>query len=131
MGTATAQIDLRLNASGIPSNLQTSLETGTAWALTKALALGEHAFSMFIQRVLFSISDVAISPFLVLEIYGSDMEEGPFELLDTLNLSEEDPGYSDPPGQRYYKFRFFDSAAQARWSLGGFTIYGEPGGEEF
>ena len=68
---------------------------------------------------------------MTLQIFGSDDENGPFMLLDTLDLSLEDPGYTDPPGARYYQLKYEDIAVRERWRLHGFDVYGEPGGEEW
>jgi hypothetical protein len=68
---------------------------------------------------------------MVIELYGCDDEDGPFTLLDTVNVAEEPVFYTDPPGQKYFKLRFYDPVISDRWQLTQFEIWGEFGGDEF
>ena len=121
---------LTLHSGGV-LNLGTAIETATAWIQTKPLDFGQNSFVKFLEKVLYSIRDRKDSPNLVLEISGSDDEEGPFLLLDTIDVSLEDPGFTDPPGQRYFILKFTDAAVGVRWALHAFEVHGEMGGEEF
>jgi len=112
-------------------NLGTAIETAVAWIETKAIDFGDDSMVKFLEKLLYNIRGRQNSPYLMVEISGSDDEEGPFNLLDTLSVSLEDPGYTDPPGQRFFKFKFIDTVVGVRWALHGFSIYGEIGGEEF
>lgn len=127
---------------GVPTILGAATETSTCFIETKAIDVGDEEMSYFIDRVISNISDRPDQLNLVLEIWGSDDEEGVetfeedvrpgnFELLDTISLAKHDPGYTDPPGKRFYKFIFRDNGIIERWRLHGFTVYGEPGGDEF
>lgn len=102
-----------------------------AFVTTKALNIGQDDMSYFLDKLVAHVTDKGDQTDLVLEIYGSDSEDGAFQFLDSIDLSLEDPGYTDAPGKRYYKFRFIDEAVRERWQLHGFDIYGEVGGEEF
>lgn len=112
-------------------NLGASVETSSAYIQSKALDFGDGAFVKFLEKVISNIKLRKLAPFLNLEIYGSDDEEGPFELLDTISVADFDPQYTDPPGKRFYKIRYTDASVSVRWALHGMTFYGEPGGEEF
>jgi hypothetical protein len=112
-------------------NLGTAVETATAWIETKPIDFGESSFVKFLDKMIYNIRGRQTSPYLKLEIRGSDDEEGPFGLLDTLDVALEDPGWTDPPGQRYYKFKFIDEVVGVRWALHGFEVHGGLGGEEF
>lgn len=112
-------------------NLGSAIESSNVYIETKAFDMDMPNHVKFIERIIVNIRDRLNNPNLVCEIWGSDDEEGPFELLDTLYLSTEDPGYTDPPGMRFYKFIFKDTAVSKRWAIHGFTIFGELGGEEF
>ena len=121
---------LTLHSGGV-LNLGTAIETATAWIQTKPLDFGKNSFVKFLEKILYSIRGRQESSHLLLEISGSDDEEGPFTLLDTIQVSLEDPAFTDPPGQRYYVLKFIDAVVGVRWALHGFEIYGELGGEEF
>ena len=121
---------LTLHGGGV-LNLGTAVETAEAFIQTKPLDFGEGSFIKFIEKILYNIRGRQDSPFLMLEISGSDDEEGPFELLDTLSVALEDPGFTDPPGHRFYVLKFVDNVVGVRWAIHGFAVYGEPGGEEF
>jgi len=131
MGAAAASISVTYTIDGVTRSLGSAFGTNTAYIETKALDIGDAQMSYFIDKIISNITDRTEQTGLVLEIYGSDAENGPFDLLDTIDLSLEDPGYTDPPGMRYYKFRFVDSTVLDRWKIHGFTVYGEPGGDEF
>jgi len=132
MGTARAQVTLFLDRiDGTTLSLGTSIDTGTVFLRTKALDMGQQAFVKFIEKILYNIRDRKGNPDLKLEIWGSDDEEENFELLDTLLVDSEDPGFTDPPGRRYYQLKFTDVNVRKRWSVHGLEIYGEIGGEEF
>lgn len=129
---AQGAVTLFLNQYGGGTiNLGMSIETASAWIETKALDFGEASFVKFLEKITSHIRQASESPNLVLEIRGSDYEDGPFVLLDTINLSLEDPAYTDPPGHRFFKIRYSDSLVGVRWALHGFTVHGEIGGEEF
>jgi len=132
MGTAFASITVFYTpVGGIKTSLNTALGTSSAFIETKAMNIGRDDFSYFLDKITSHITGRVDQTKLVLQIFGSDDENGPFDLLDTIDLSLEDPGYSDPPGKRYYKFRYEDTAVRERWQLHGFDVYGEPGGEEW
>ena len=132
MGTAHAGITVFYTpVGGVKTSLAAARGTTTAFIRTKALNIGDSKLSYYIDQITSHITSRAAQTKMVLEIYGSDDEDGPFELLDTIDLSLEDPGYTDPPGMRYYQLRFFDSAVRERWQLHGFDVYGEPAGDEF
>ena len=132
MGTASAAITIFFTPlGGIKTSLGIATGVTTSFIRTKALNIGSDELSYFIDKIVSHVTDSAKQTRLSLEISGSDSEDGPFDLLDTIDLSLEDPGYTDPPGSRYYQFKFVDISVQERWQLHGFDVYGEPGGEEF
>lgn len=132
MGTAFAGITIFFTpVGGIKTSLGVALGTTESFIRTKALNIGRDDLSYFIDKIISHVTDISDQTRLFLEIYGADKENGPFELLDTLDLSLEDPGYTDPPGKRYYQLKFLDTAVRERWQLHGFDVYGEPGGDEF
>lgn len=132
MGTASGAITMFLTKYGLGSiNLGTAVETSEAWIETKPLDFGRGDFVKFLEKVIANVRGRQQAYFLMLQVYGSDDEEGPFELLDEIQLALEDPAYTDPPGQRFYKFRFADSIISTRWALHGFSVFGEFGGDEF
>ncbi len=132
MGTAHAAITIfHTSLGGTQRNAGSAIGTLSAYIETKALDIGDSQLSYFIDKIISHITKAASHTQMILEIYGSDSEDGPFELLDTISLSKEDPGYTDPPGKRYYKFRYSDPSIISRWQLHGFEVYGEPGGDEF
>ena len=113
------------------TNIGSAAETGAAMLLTKAMDFTHVDHTKFLAKVVTNIKHKAANTTLRLEIYGSDEEESDFELLDTIYFSEDDPGWTDPPGFKYYKFKFVDPTVTSRWAIHGFTIWGELGGEEF
>ena len=133
--TAFASIIMFLTRLGLDRvNLNASLETAEAFIETKAMDVGDKGFTYFLDRFVANVSNRKSQTSLVMEVYGSDDEEGEdmqFTLLDTINVAEEDPMYADPPGHRYYKIIFRDTSVKERWRLHGFTVWGEAGGEEF
>jgi hypothetical protein len=131
MGTASAAISLRLERGGSVIDVGTSAETSTAFLITKAFELAGEGFVTFIERILYNVRDRTGNSTARLEIYGSDEEESGFELLDTIYFSDSDVFYTDPPGRRWFKFKFVDDSISQRWALHGLTIFGEQGGEEF
>lgn len=133
MGTAFAAISIFYTPIGAEDqiSLGSALGTISCEIETKALNIGRDQFVYFIDQITSHITGNADQQYLILEIYGSDKEDGPFKLLDTIDLSLEDPGWTDPPGKRYYKLIYKDTAVRERWQLHGFDVYGEPGGDEF
>jgi len=132
MGIAHAAITIFYTPlGGTQRNVGAAIGTLSAFIETKALDIGDSALTYYLDKINSHITENQDQTLMVLEIYGSDDEDGPFELLDTISLSKEDPGFTDPPGKRYYKFKFTDPAISNRWQLHGFEVYGEPGGEEF
>lgn len=132
MGTAHAAITILFTPlGGTQTSLSSALGTGVAFIETKALNIGDDTITYFIDKINSHITNMRKQTRLRLEIYGAEAENGPFKLLDSIDLSLEDPGYTDPPGSRYYKFRFIDFGVQERWQLHGFDIHGEPGGDEY
>jgi hypothetical protein len=133
MGTAYASVSAYITrvGTGVVVNLGTAVETGSAHIQTKALDFGHDNLIKYIERILCNIRGRQANANATLKIYGSDDEEGPFELLDTIQLVDNDPVYTDPPGMRFYKIRFADDGIMSRWAVHGFTIYGVVGGEEF
>jgi hypothetical protein len=132
MGTAVGALSLfHTPIDGVKTSLNSAFGTTTAFIKTKALDIGDARLSYNIDEIITHLTDNKNLQQMVLEIYGSDEESGPFVLLDTIDLSLEEPGYTDPPGMRYYELIFRDNAVNQRWKLHGFDIYGEPGGEEF
>jgi hypothetical protein len=132
MGTAHAAITIfHTPFGGTQRNVGAAIGTLSAFIETKAISIGDSQLSYFLDKINSHITKSANQTLMILEVYGSDDEDGPFDLLDTISLSKEDPGYMDPPGKRYYKFRFSDSSISSRWQLHGFEVYGEPGGDEF
>jgi len=122
---------LYTTVGGEETSLGSALGTLEASIETKALNIGKDKFTYFIDQVTTHLEDNIELQSMVLEIYGSEEEDGPFTLLDTIDLSLEDPGFTDPPGMRYYKLIYRDPAVSGRWKLHGFDVYGEPGGEEY
>jgi hypothetical protein len=132
MGTAYAAISFFYTESdGVKRSLTSALGTTVAWIRTKAMSIGDSKLVYFIDQITTHLKDSANLRNMVLEVYGSDEEDGPFELLDTIDLSLKDPGFMDPPGQKYYELVYRDNAVTQRWKLHGFDVYGEPGGDEF
>ena len=132
MGTAFGAISIFFTTvNGIRTSLGAAAGTLTASIETKAISIAGDKLVYFIDQITSHLSNAEKQTSMILEIYGSDKENGPFILLDTLDLSLEDPGFLDPPGQRYYKLRYVDTAVKERWHLHGFNVYGEAGGEEF
>ena len=131
MGTAHAAITIFFTPlGGIKTSLGAAIGTTTSFIRTKALTIGDD-MTYFIDKIISHITDSSKQTRMTLEISGSDDEDGPFELLDIIDLSLEDPGYSDPPGRRFYEFKFVDIAVRERWQLHGFDVFGEAGGDEF
>jgi hypothetical protein len=132
MGSAFGSLSIfYTQIGGELTSLGTALGTLEASIETKALNIGVDKFTYFIDQVTTHLEDNADIKRMVLEIYGAEKEDGPFVLLDTIDLSLEDPGFTDPPGMRYYKLIYIDTAVSKRWRLHGFDVYGEPGGEEY
>lgn len=132
MGTAVGALSFFYTpVNGVKTSLNSAFGTTTAFIKTKAMDVGDAKLSYNIDEIITHLTDNEDLQQMVLEIYGSDKESGPFVLLDTIDLSLEEPGYTDPPGMRYYALLFRDNAVSQRWKLHGFDIYGEPGGEEF
>lgn len=132
MGTAVGITTMFLTklAGGVV-NLGTAAETGTAWIETKALDFGKDEFVKELESILSNIEGRQANDTMRLEIWGSDDEEGPYELLDTIMLNEEDPGWTDPPGMRFFKLKFIDESVASRWKIHGFEVYGDFAGEEW
>jgi len=128
---AQGAVTLFITGIGGIQNVGASAETGIAMLETKALDFGKVEYSKFLQRIVTHIRDREENSTLRVEVYGSDDEELNFELLDTIYLSEEDPGWTDPPGMKYYKFKFVDEFVTTRWALHGLVLWGDIGGEEF
>jgi len=132
MGTAFASISFFYTRStGVKTSLTSAFGTTASFIKTKAVSIGDSKLVYFIDQITTHLSDNEDLRNMVLEVYGSDKENGPFKLLDTIDLSLEDPGFTDPPGMRYYQLIFRDTAVTQRWKLHGFDVYGEPGGDEF
>lgn len=127
-GTATMFLK---KAEGQTVAISAYIRTASSWVETKPLDFGKDNLVKYIEKILYNVRGRSESPSLRLEVRGSDDEEGPFELLDTIYIGLEDPGYTDPDGKRFYKLKLIDPAVQKRWALHGLTIFGEPGGEEF
>jgi len=130
MSSGAITLFLTLHSGGVV-NLGTAAETATAWIETKPLDFGQDSVVKFLDKILYNIRGRQESPYLCLEIRGADDEEGPFDLLDSINVSQEDPAFTDPPGQRFFKLKFIDTIVSSRWALHGFSVYGELGGDEF
>lgn len=128
---AQEQIVMFLTHSGITRPVGAAQDTLLAWIRTRALDFDQPKFVKFLDQLTAHISNRPAQSTLSVEIYGSDDEDGPFTLLQTVNLSSNDPVNLDVPGQRYYKFRFIDSSVSERWRLHDVEIYGELGGDEF
>ena len=134
MGTAHGAISIFYTPiGGEETSLGLSLGTIVAEIETKALNIGKDQFVYFIDQVTSHITGAKEvgQRQMILEISGAEHEDGPFKLLDTIDLNLEDPGYTDPPGMRYYKLKYIDPAVGKRWKLHGFDVYGEPGGDEY
>ena len=132
MGTAFGAVTIFFTPiGGVKTTLGSAFGTNLSEIETKALHIGQDRLVYFLDQITSHITDNRDQQQMILEIYGSDREDGPFDLLDTIDLSLEDPGYADPPGMRYYKLKYIDSAVMERWQLHGFDFYGEPGGDEF
>lgn len=132
MGTAFGSITFFYTPiGGVKTSLGAAFGTTTAFIKTKAMNIGDDKMVYNIDQITSHLKDAVNLREMVLEIYGSDKEDGPFELLDIIDLSLEDPGWTDPPGMRYYQAIYRDNAVAERWKLHGFTVYGEPGGDEF
>jgi len=132
MGTAFGSLSIfYTTVGGVSTSLGTSIGTLEAFIETKAISLGGDKVVYYVDQVTTHLTDNRDQQEMVLEIYGAEAEDGPFKLLDTIDISLEDPGFTDPPGSRYYKFKWIDSAVKERWQLHGFNVFGEPGGEEF
>jgi hypothetical protein len=132
MGTAYAAITFFYTPiGGTKTSLGAALGTVVAYIKTKALNVGDDKTVYNIDQITTHLKDAENLRDMVLEVYGSDKEDGPFILLDTIDLSLKDPGFTDPPGMRYYQLLYRDNAVSQRWKLHGFNVYGEPGGDEF
>ncbi len=116
---------------GVPTSLITSIGTLTAFIETKAINIAGDKITYFIDQITTHLTNSKNLKDMVLEVYGAEAEDGPFDLLDTIDLSLEDPGFTDPPGSRYYKLKYIDRVVTQRWQLHGFNVYGEPGGDEY
>jgi hypothetical protein len=132
MGIARGTVSMFMTLdSGDVVNLGAAQETGTAWIRTKALCFERDNFVKYLERVITNIEGRQDNETIYLKIYGSDDEEGPLELLDTIWMSDEEPGYTDPDGKRYFWLEYGDTGITERWSIHGIEIFGELGGEEF
>lgn len=119
-------------SGGITVSLGTAQDTLQAWIRTKALDFENPAFVKFLEKIDAHITNRTTQTNLVLEIYGSDSEDGPFaDILQTIPLGSNDPGVFDIPMRRYYELLFIDRGVKERWRLHGFEIFGELGGDEF
>lgn len=122
---------LTIQATGAVLNLATSIDSATCFIETKALDMGEVHFTKLLDQIVSHISNRADQDNMLLAIFGSDDEDGPFILVDTIALPQVDPGNIRPPAHKYFKLRYIDNGILQRWHLHGFTIFGEIGGEEF
>jgi len=134
MGTAVGVTTMYLSplAGGLV-NLGTAAETGVAWIETKALDFDKPEFVKELEGILSNIDGRQTNDSVRLEIWGSDDEEGTYELLDTIWLSEaeDEMDWTDPPGKRFFKLKFADDYVNNRWRIHGFEVYGDYGGEEW
>ena len=132
MASARGSVTMSLvTVMGTTINLGSAVESSNVFIESRAFDMENARFTKFIQYILYNIRDRKGNPNLILELWGSDEEEYGFELMDTIYVSEEDPAYTDPPGKRYWKFIFRDTSVSKRWSIHGFEVWGELGGEEF
>lgn len=134
MGTAFGAVTIFYTpVGGEKTSLGSALSTMISEIETKALNIGKDQLVYFIDQITSHITGVEedAQKHMVLEIYGAGKENGPFDLLDVIDLNLEDPGFTDPPGKRYYKLKYKDAAVSERWQLHGFDVYGEPGGDEY
>ncbi len=134
MGTAFGAVTIfHTPVGGEKTSLGTAFGTILSEIETKAINVANDQLVYFIDQITSHITGNAkdAQKQFILEIYGAEKEDGPFDLLDTIDLNLEDPGYTDPPGKRYYKFKYVDPAVSERWQLHGFDVYGEPGGDEY
>lgn len=128
---AEAAVSMILEFDGNKVNVGTAIDTTAAYVETKALDFSRVDLVKYLDRIISHVTGRVNQTNLRLLIYGSDSEDGPFTLLDTIDISQNDPGYTDPPGFRFYKFRWEDSFVKERWRLHGFEAWGEFGGDEF
>ena len=112
-------------------NLGGAVDSATAFLESKPLHFGQEQAVKYIDRIIYSFSNRALQGQLFLEIWGADDEDGPFTLLETVQISTTEPSYPDVPGQRYFKFRLRDDAVAERWRFHGMEVWGELGGDEF
>lgn len=115
-------------ATGVPINLQQDIGTATCWIQTKALDLGQVDFVKELDQIFSHITNRATQTNLVLYIYSSDDEDGPYDLDDTINLSQEEPANVDPPGRVWFKLRYADLGIIERWTLHRIEVWGRIGG---
>lgn len=130
--SAVGDVTLYLTTStGQVLNLGTAADTSTAYIETKALDFGKTRFVKFLESLNVEVTERVNHTNMLMQVYGSDAEDGPFELVDSIQVAEEDPMFTDPPGFRYFKFRLYDGLVVSRWRLSGLEVWGELGGMEF
>lgn len=126
-----AAVEVILTRNGIDFNLSAPLDSNETFIQTKALDLGEDQLVKYLDRILTNLDPRLDLNSIEVEVYGSDNEDGPYTLLQSVGLQANDPQYLDVPGQRFYKIRYIDRSTQERWRLHGFSLFGEVGGDEF
>lgn len=127
-GVVTAILTL---ASGEQINLGLALDATGCYIETKALDFGNEQIVKELDRIFSNISDRTEQTALSLEIWGADIEGGPFTKIDDQLLSTRDPMSTLAQGQRFFKFIWRDLATLERWRLHGFTIFGDETGDEY
>ena len=132
-GTDTAQenLILMLTSGGVTFSVGVPQDSLQSWIVTKPWDLNNADKAKFIDRIILHLTNRVNQTNMSLEIYGSDSEDGPFALLQTILVSSQDPITPDVQGFRYFQFRFIDRGVKERWRLHGFEVYGELGGDEF
>ena len=121
---------MQLTKGGITTSVGVPQDSLAAWIETKIWDLGDSERVKYIEQVLVHITNRLFQINMRLEIWGSDSEDAPFTLLQSLPISD-DPLNFDIQGQRFFKFIFRDSGVRERWRMHGFEVFGETGGDEF
>jgi hypothetical protein len=117
--------------TGIPINLVQSVDTALATITTKALDMGAVDWSKLIDQVVIHMTDRADQVNLLLNVYSSNDEDGPFDIDDSVSIAGSDPIYIDPPARKYFKLEVHDPTVVDRWTLHGIEVWGTLGGREY
>lgn len=136
MAVVTGQIQLFLQGSdGITRNLSLAQDFTSSFLETKDLNMNQAEALKFLETFIMQMKDRVGAQGLQLIVKWRNRLEDPLSQSVPIPLGNDDQPVHllglDIPSAVYYRFRIEDSGLTKRWTLQGFSAFGELDGELF